>query len=159
LFLSFETTPCTNFSALIIGSLIAKDMLKKLDWLSVKQQIQIKTLKFVHGVVTNDKSNVFRDMYKINAGIHSINTRQSQNFHMFHQNNRTGQKSLFCNGLKIYNKLPQHIKLNKKSFKKEFIERTKKLILVKSRLSTLDEITSIEMIIEIYNNNTYIIRT
>jgi hypothetical protein len=32
---------------------------------------------------------------------------------MFHQNNRTGQKSLSCNGHKIYNKLPQHIKQEK----------------------------------------------
>jgi hypothetical protein len=56
----------------------------------------------------------------------NINTRQSLNFHMFHQNSRTGQKSLFCNGLKIYNKLPQQIKLlNKKSFKNEIIEWTK----------------------------------
>jgi hypothetical protein len=80
----------------------------------------------IHGVVSTDKNNVFRDMYKTNAEIHTINTRQSLNFHMFHQNNRTGQKSLFCNGLKIYNKLPQHIKLlNKKSFKNEVIELTK----------------------------------
>jgi hypothetical protein len=58
----------------------------------------------MHGVVSTEKNNVFKDMYKINAEIHSINTRQSLNFHiMFHQNNRTGQKSLFCNGLKIYN--------------------------------------------------------
>jgi hypothetical protein len=101
----------------------SKDMLKKLEWLSINQQIQFKALKFVHGVVSTEKNNVFKDMYKINAEIHSINTRQSLNFHMFHQNNRTGQKSLFCNGLKIYNTLPQHIKLlNKKSFKKEVIE-------------------------------------
>jgi hypothetical protein len=46
-------------------------MLKKLEWLSIKQQI--KALKFVHGVVSDDTNNVFRDMYKINAEIHSIN--------------------------------------------------------------------------------------
>jgi hypothetical protein len=104
----------------------SKDMLNELDWLSINQQIQIKALKFVHGAWSQMIKIMFLEMYKINAEIHNINTRQSLNFHMFHQNSRTGQKSLFCNGLKIYNKLPQHIKLlNKKSFKNEVIEWTK----------------------------------
>jgi hypothetical protein len=37
---------------------------------------------YVHGVVSTDKNNVFRDMYKTNAEIHTINTRQSLNFHI-----------------------------------------------------------------------------
>jgi hypothetical protein len=41
----------------------SKYMLKELDWLSIKQPIQIKALKFVHGVVLNDRNNVFTDMY------------------------------------------------------------------------------------------------
>jgi hypothetical protein len=36
-------------------------MLNELDWQSIKQQIQIKALKFVHSVVSNDKNNVFKD--------------------------------------------------------------------------------------------------
>jgi hypothetical protein len=101
----------------------SKDMLQKLGWLSIKQQIKLKALKFIHSVVSSNKNDVFKNLYKLNTDIHKFNTRSSNNFHMFPQNNKTGQKSLFCNGLKEYNKLPQHIKvLNMKNFKKEVTE-------------------------------------
>jgi hypothetical protein len=89
-------------------------MLKKLDWLSINQQIKIKALKFVHSVVTNDKNNMCLQtyMYKINAEVHNINRRQSQNFHMFHQNNIVLRKKLLS-GQKIKKSVRNQVKIIK----------------------------------------------
>jgi ppGpp synthetase/RelA/SpoT-type nucleotidyltranferase len=81
------------------------DMLKKLNWLSISEKIRYKSLVFIHKTLSKKHDNVFQDLYKKNNEVHNINTRQSNKYHMQQQNNKSGQKSIFCNGLKIYNEL------------------------------------------------------
>jgi hypothetical protein len=96
------------------------DMLKKLNWLSISEKIRYKSLVFIHKTLSKEQDNVFKDLYKKNKEVHNINTRQSNKYHMQHQNNKSGQKSIFCNGLKIYNELHENIKqLNIKKFKEK----------------------------------------
>jgi hypothetical protein len=54
-----------------------------------------------------------------NKEVHNINTRQSNKYHMQQQNNKSGQKSIFCNRLKI-NELHESTKqLDIKKFKEK----------------------------------------
>jgi hypothetical protein len=57
-----------------------------------------------------------------NKDVHNINTRQANNYHTQHQNNKCGQKSIFCNGLKIYDELDEN---TKKLVIKKFKEKLK----------------------------------
>jgi hypothetical protein len=78
-------------------------MLKKLNWLSIRDKINYKSLVFIHKPISNKrKDNVFQELYMKNKDVHNIITRQANKYHMQHQNNKCGQKSIFCNGLKIY---------------------------------------------------------
>jgi hypothetical protein len=94
------------------------EMLRSLEWLSVEQRIKFKALLFMHNVITNNNNNIFQEMLVQNNQIHNYDTRKAQNFHMFQQN-RSGQKSLFCVGLKLYNDLPSTYKqMSTSKFKK-----------------------------------------
>jgi hypothetical protein len=94
------------------------EMLRSLEWLSVKQRIKFKALVFIHNIINNN-NNVFQEMLVLNKQIHNHDTRSAQNFHMYQQNNRSGQKSLFCDGLKLYNELPTKYKqMSTSKFKK-----------------------------------------
>jgi Reverse transcriptase (RNA-dependent DNA polymerase) len=98
----------------------SKDMLERLNWLSVKQKIEYKVLLFIHQVIKDKSNGIFNGMYKMNNEIHQHATRSATNFHMYNQINKSGQKSILCNGFKLYNKIPEDLKsMNLMKFKKE----------------------------------------
>jgi hypothetical protein len=66
-----------------------------------------------------------------NRQIHNYGTRKAQNFHMFQQNNRGGQKSLFCDGLKLYTTTTFR-QMSTSKFKKNLQIRLKKKIKLQS---------------------------
>ena len=86
-----------------------KDMLKELGWLSIHQQNVLQTILFIRDAISQENNN-FQCYLKKNCDVHQYNTRRSQNFHLTHQNNKSAQKSIFINGLKIYNNLPTELK-------------------------------------------------
>ena len=93
------------------------DMLRELDWLSVHQSIIFKTIMFIYDVIHSEDEEMQKYIKK-NCDIHSHYTRGQQKFHMPNQNNKTGQKSLFIKGLKIYNSVPEAIKSELTGLKK-----------------------------------------
>jgi hypothetical protein len=82
-------------------------MLRELDWLSIHQHIIYKTLMFIWDTLHGDNEE-FHKFLKLNSDVHSYHTRGEKNFHMSTQNNKSGQKSIFVNGLKLYNCLPEN---------------------------------------------------
>jgi len=103
------------------------DMLESLQWLSVEQNINFKVIMFIYDFTHDDKKMYFSHLYERNIDVHDHNTRTAHDFHMPIQNNNSGQKSLFVNGLKIYNELPDNVKLarSKNVFKqkaKDFVK-------------------------------------
>jgi hypothetical protein len=80
-------------------------MLRELDWLSIHQHIIVfQSIMFIWDVLHGDNEELKKFMRQ-NSDVHSYSTRNLHNFHMPMQNNTSGQKSLFVNGLKL---LQQH---------------------------------------------------
>ena len=85
---------------------------------------------FIYDVIHSEDEEMQKYIKK-NCDIHSHYTRGQQKFHMPNQNNKTGQKSLFIKGLKIYNSVPEAIKSEQDSrnvFKKRVIQYIKERI-------------------------------
>ncbi|XP_065658515.1 uncharacterized protein LOC136083034 [Hydra vulgaris] len=97
----------------------SKDMLIRLDWLSVKENIQVKVLTFIRNTIQLQKMDAFQEFCKISSEMHNYCTRNAAKYHLKIQNKKSGQKSILCNGIKLCNKLPNESKLlGKKAFKK-----------------------------------------
>jgi hypothetical protein len=104
----------------------SKDMLVRLDWLSVKENIQVKVLTFIHNTIQLQKMDAFQGFCKKNSEMHNYCTRNAAKYHLKIQNKKSGQKSILCNGIKLYNKLPNESRLlDKKAFKKFVVKRIK----------------------------------
>jgi hypothetical protein len=86
-----------------------QDMLENLGWLSVKQSIIYRVIIFISDILRTDTCD-FKQYLRLNSDVYNYDTRGSTNFYMPIQNNNSGQKSLFVNGLKCFNELPKHIK-------------------------------------------------
>jgi hypothetical protein len=95
------------------------DMANTLGWMSVRQNIVYKVLLFIWDVNSQDENSIFRNNVQKNNEVHPYTTRGANKFYMPSQKNRTGQNSLFVNGLKLFNELPESMKtsLSRNKFK------------------------------------------
>jgi hypothetical protein len=108
-----------------------KDMAKTLQWMSVKQNIVFRVILFIRDILESEPNNTLNTYIVKNNNIHGYATRRANDFHMHTQKNTTGQKSLFVNGLKLFNSLPDHMKvpnLNRNLFKIRLMEHVKKTV-------------------------------
>lgn len=87
-----------------------KLMLDTLNLLSVRQIIYLNTLIFIYKIVHNMVPIHLLQNCTFVREIHDYNTRGSQNFYIPTVKHNYSQKSLYHNGLKLYNSLPEHIK-------------------------------------------------
>ena len=85
------------------------DMLEELGWLSVHQNIVYKVLLFIRDALQEENTD-FEAYLKKNCDVHNYNTRGATKFHLPIQNNMIAQKSIFINGLKFFNKLPNELR-------------------------------------------------
>lgn len=87
-----------------------KFMLDALNWLSVAQRIRFNALvmifKIKHGLVPQ----YLNDDVKYVHNIHSINLRNSQDFRIPKYKTNITTKSIFYEGMKLFNALPNEIK-------------------------------------------------
>ena len=51
-----------------------------------------------------------KNQFTVNSEIHNVNTRQHTNLHQPTSNLTGYQQGIYCSGVRIYNKLPPHIK-------------------------------------------------
>jgi hypothetical protein len=77
-------------------------MLRELNWLSIHQHIIYKSVMFIWDTLHGDNEELQKNL-KLNSDVHSYHTRGEKNCHVPTQNNRSGQKSIFVNGLKLNN--------------------------------------------------------
>ena len=78
-----------------------RDLFRKLRILPLMSQYILTLIIFL--IKNNSK-------FTVNSEIHNINTRQHTNFH-YPITNLTGyQQGIYCSGVRVYNKLPLHIK-------------------------------------------------
>jgi hypothetical protein len=101
-------------------------MLVKLQWLSVEQRAAQKVLLycFLKVVINNKFNSSFKEFLTKNNEIHNHFTRSANQFHVEIQNTTSIQKSLFVNGIKLYNELPDYLKImtDTKKFKRDCVE-------------------------------------
>jgi hypothetical protein len=87
-------------------------MIKTLCWLTVKQRVAYRVLLFLYKVYKGNAPNYLREQVKTNSEVHTHNTRFCNKFHLPQQNNSKSQKSIFINGVKLFNKVPDEVKNN-----------------------------------------------
>jgi hypothetical protein len=78
-----------------------REHLKKLKILPLKSQYILSLLLFV---VDNG------DYFKVNSGIHNINTRTKSNLHQPISNLSAYQKGTYYSGIRVFNSLPSQVK-------------------------------------------------
>ena len=82
-----------------------------------------------------------RKLFSLNKDLHSINTRQQQNFHQPSANLRKYQSGPYYMGIKLFNTLPATLK-NESLNPVRFMSRLKKFLL-ETTLYSLDEFYNI----------------
>lgn len=87
-----------------------KSMLGQVGILSVKQTIYLQTLLFIFKIVKGLLPETFQQYCVPVYNVHSKNTRNNDNFYITTVRRTFDEKSLFHNGLKLYNKLPRDVK-------------------------------------------------
>ena len=85
-------------------------MLDALDWLSVKQRVYATTLSFIFKLKYGLIPLYLMEMVKLKGNVHQYNTRGRSDFHVTNKKSGTERKSLFHDGLLLFNSLPMDIK-------------------------------------------------
>lgn len=86
-------------------------MLNALHFFNVRQRIVLNTLIFVHKIRLEISPSYLAESVKIVGYTHEYNTQQRNNIHITKRNLTRSQQTLKYNGFKIYNELPNSIKL------------------------------------------------
>jgi Reverse transcriptase (RNA-dependent DNA polymerase) len=105
-----------------------KDMLEKLEWMSVKQRINYNTLTMIYKIENNLLPEYLSCKLVKNSSIHNYNTRTANKFRLPSFTKKVAQNTIFYNGLRLYNNMETNIKSapNLKEFKKlceEYVKR------------------------------------
>lgn len=85
-------------------------MLNALDWLSISQKIKLNTLIMIYKMKNAMLPDYLSEKIKYNSDTHSINTRYRNNFRLPRVNSEMAKRSIYYEGLKMYNELPNYIK-------------------------------------------------
>ena len=78
-----------------------RNLFWKLKILSLMSQYILSLMMFI---IKN------KNQFTVNSEIHNVNTRQHTNLHQPTSNLTGYQQGIYCSGVRIYNKLPPHIK-------------------------------------------------
>lgn len=79
-----------------------REAFRKLNILTLAGLYILEVLK----LTLNNKDNI-----QLNSSVHNHNTRQCTNFHTLFRNTKKCNKGIYIMGIKLYNKLPHHIKI------------------------------------------------
>lgn len=85
-------------------------MLNKLGWLNIRQFLDFSVMVFIYKVKTNMLPSYLGDRLVENNKIYSYQTRSANSFYLCNVNTQLGFKSVFYNGIRKYNNLPEDIK-------------------------------------------------
>jgi Reverse transcriptase (RNA-dependent DNA polymerase) len=98
-----------------------QEMLSGLEWLNVRQKLALDVLVLIKKILNKEVPNYLCEEVQFANNIHNHSTRAATDFYIPAINSVFGKKSLFQDGLRLYNSLPIAIKniVKTKSFKKE----------------------------------------
>lgn len=85
-------------------------MLRKLNWLPVKEYFQFLVLVFVFKIQKGEAPNYMVNKLVYNNNIHAYNTRQQKHFFIPPKRSKGAENSVFHKGLKEFNDLPDDVK-------------------------------------------------
>jgi len=87
-----------------------KDMLEALQFMSVKQRLQYNICIFIFKLLNDMLPTQLRNRLQIVGNECTRETRQAGNIELQLRKTKSAQKSLFYEGVKMYNALPAEIK-------------------------------------------------
>lgn len=98
-----------------------QEMLDALNWLSVKQLVTYHTLKFIHSMKLGILPTYLNNRLRYNREFHDYQTRSRNDFHYPMIRNERDKRSIFYEGVREYNDLPNYLKIcnNLMMFKKK----------------------------------------
>lgn len=105
------------------------DMLQQLDWMSVRQRINLQVLLFIYKVTNGMLPKYLKNSFQSNEGRNHV-TRSVTNEHLrlplFRKSST--QRSLLYNGVKEFNKIPVEVRNNNfRNFKEYCVSYVKRL--------------------------------
>lgn len=97
-------------------------MLKELDWISFSDMIDIESMTIIFKIHKGLLPSYLRNLLTKFNEVHSYHTRGADDFAVESRRTEFGRKSLLVNGVSLYNKLSDQIKMSKTVdlFKKAF---------------------------------------
>ena len=98
-----------------------KSMLDTLEWLDVKNGIEMQVMVFIYKIKNQLAPEYLMDILDETNPTHSYGTRQRNDFYLSRVNKTSTMNNVFYKGLRAYNNLPEHIKKLKNlvAFKRE----------------------------------------
>jgi hypothetical protein len=87
-----------------------RDMLCRLEWLNVRQKLALDVLVLIKKILNKEVPSYLCDEVQFANHIHNYSTRTATDFYIPAINSVFGKKSLFQDGFRLYNSLPQEIK-------------------------------------------------
>lgn len=90
-----------------------KDMLNSLKWLNVDQIIEQSTVILVYKIANNLAPQYLQKFLIKRSSLHAYGTRNCDNYHIERSKSNILKKSLFNDGLRLFNELPNEIKQSK----------------------------------------------
>lgn len=85
-------------------------MLETLNWLSIKERVIFSTMIFLYKVTNNLLPNYLMQFVQRNNEIHRYNTRTNNQFRIALSTKSATQKTVFQDGVKLFNNLPDKVK-------------------------------------------------
>lgn len=104
-----------------------EQMLNTLNWLTIEQNIRLNTLIMIYKIKHKQVPKYITDEIKTRRDIHNMNVRNQSDFTLPKYKTINARNSIFYEGLKMFNELPQEIKDAQtiQIFKKECVKIVK----------------------------------
>jgi hypothetical protein len=90
-------------------------MLSKLEWLDVRQKLQLNVLVMVKKIINGELPSYLSDDVQFVGNVHTYATRSRENLYVKAVSSSFGEKSLCHSGFVMYNNLPNDMKQIKKT--------------------------------------------
>lgn len=100
-----------------------EDMLEALHFMSIRERIEYNVCIFIHKMINGECPNYLKNKIELIGTEDGVQTRQRGNIHINRCKTREEQKMLLYDGIKMYNNLPNEIKMEERlrSFKKALV--------------------------------------
>ena len=85
-------------------------MLNNLKWMTVKQRLEFKTLKFIRKIKQEDSPEYLCEQIKYVGESQPYSLRNADDFRIQRVTSTLMQKTLFYKGLQLFNSLPNNMK-------------------------------------------------